>query len=90
MFLADSAGSSASFSSCFSLSMVVRNDVLSAGFILSKKSHFTPVQIAPFLGFVRDLSSGKIEVTQKEQIRCFLSSAVVSSALQSQQDSQHG
>ena len=43
--------------------MVVRNDVLSAHFTL-REIRFTPVQIAPFLGFVWNLCS-KIKVMQE-------------------------
>ena len=71
MFLDDGAGSANSMHSSRALALAVRTDVLNSGFLLSEKSRFQPLQRAPFLGFIWDLSVGYMYVTQKRLDKLF-------------------
>ena len=65
MYLDDGAACDASEQRCNEISVQVRQDLLSAGFILSDKSRFQPARSGTLLGFDLDLSSGFIFVTER-------------------------
>jgi len=62
MYLDDGTGCASSKAECSAVSTRVKQDVVAAGFLLSDKSHFEPMQRGEFLGYHIDLVSSELTV----------------------------